>query len=72
MATELDIAQLETLVPLGGLKPDNLHALLKKVNLRQAQRGETLFKEGDTDKRAVYVLSGTIELKIGDEAVETI
>jgi len=72
MATELDIAQLETFVPLGGLKQDNLRALLKKTDLRQAQRGETLFKEGDTDKRAVYVLSGTIELKIGDEAVETI
>jgi len=72
MATELDIAQLQTFVPLGGLKAENLHALLKKIDLREAQRGGTLFKEGDTDKRSVYVLSGTIELKVGDEPVETV
>ena len=72
MAKELDIAQLKVLSPLDGLKKENLHALLKKITLRHAKRGETLFKEGDTKKRAVYVLSGTVELKESDEVVRTI
>lgn len=72
LATELDISLLQNFLPIGGLKTDNRQALLKKINLRQAQRGEKLFKEGDTEKRTVYVLSGTIELKVGDEVVSTV
>ena len=72
MAKELDIVQLRDLSPLNELKEDNLHALLKKIELLEANRGQTLFKKGDTKKRTVYVLSGTIELKEGDEVVQTI
>ena len=72
MAKELDIAQLEALSPLNGLKRDNLHALLKKIELLEANRGQTLFKKGDTEKRTIYVLSGTIELKEGDGVVQSI
>ncbi len=72
MAKELDIVQLRGLSPLNGLKSDNLQALLKKIELLEANRGQALFKKGDTEKRTVYVLSGTIELKEGDEVVQTI
>ena len=72
MAKELDIVQLRVLSPLNEMKKDNLHALLKKIELLEANRGQTLFKKGDTEKRTVYVLSGTIELKEGDEVVQTI
>ena len=72
MANKLDIAQLRSLSPLNALKRDNLRAILHKIELLQANRGQALFKKGDTDKRTVYVLSGTIELKEGDEVVQTI
>lgn len=72
MAKELDIVQLRVLSPLNELKKDNLQALLKKIELLEANHGQTLFKKGDTKKRTVYVLSGTIELKEGDEVVQTI
>jgi CRP-like cAMP-binding protein len=72
MATTLDIQKLRKFSPLDGLKKDNLHALLKKVTLRQANSGETLFSEGDTEKRTVYLLTGTVELKDGEETVETL
>jgi len=72
MDNELDIAQLETLSPLNALKRNNLRALHKKIDLLQAKRGQTLFEKGDTEKRAFYVLSGTIELKEGNEVVQTI
>ena len=70
MATTLDIQKLRRFSPLDGLKKDNLHALLKKVTLRQASSGEKLFSEGDTEKRTVYLLTGTVELKDGEETVE--
>jgi CRP-like cAMP-binding protein len=72
MASELNIEQLQALSPLGGLKRDNLHALLKKITLLHATAGEALFSEGDTEKRSVYLLSGTVELKSGDDVAATI
>jgi len=72
MASKLDIAQLKSLSPLNGLKTDNLRALLHKIELLEANRGQTLFKKGDTEKRTIYVLSGMIELKEGDKVVQTI
>jgi CRP-like cAMP-binding protein len=72
MDRKLGIRQLRALSPLNGLKRRNFYALLKKIELLEANRGQTLFKKGDTEKRAFYVLSGTIELKEGDKVVQTI
>jgi len=72
MANKIDIAQLKSLSPLDGLKRNNLRAILRETELLQAKRGQTLFKKGDTDKRAVYVLSGMIELKEGDNVVQAV
>jgi len=56
--------------PLDGLKRDNLAALAKKVQIRELSPGQILFKEGDSEKRTVYVLSGLLELlddgKVGE------
>jgi CRP-like cAMP-binding protein len=48
--------------PLDGLKRDNLAALARKVQIREMSPGQLLFKEGDTEKRTLYVLSGILEL----------
>lgn len=72
MAKELDIAQLRGLSPLNGLKQENLEALLKKIEILEAKSGQALFKSGDTKKHTVYVLSGTVELKDGDEVIQII
>lgn len=72
MANKLDIAQLKSLSPLNGLKKDNLRAILDKIEPLEAKRGQTLFKEGDTDKRTVYVLSGKIALTESGKVVQTI
>ncbi len=52
---------------MSSLKKDNLHALVKKVKVREAQPGEALFHEGDTEKRTVYVLAGAVELREGSK-----
>jgi CRP-like cAMP-binding protein len=72
MTNKRDIVQLKRLSPLNGLKTDNLRAILDTIELLEANRGQTLFKKGDTEKRTVYVLSGMIELKEDGKVVETI
>jgi CRP-like cAMP-binding protein len=62
MINDMDVARLRDFSPFGALKTDNLESLLAKVRMLQAGRGETLFSEGDTDERSVYLLSGTVEL----------
>ena len=66
---QVSTALLRGLSPLDGLKRDNLAALARKVQLREASPGQLLFKEGDTEKRTVYVISGIIELVDGGSVV---
>jgi CRP-like cAMP-binding protein/rhodanese-related sulfurtransferase len=53
---------LKAFSPLDGLKRDNLAALAKKVRIRELSPKQILFKEGDTEKRTIYVVSGDLEL----------
>jgi len=48
--------------PLDGLKRDNLAALARKVQIREMSPGQILFKEGETEKRTLYVVAGILEL----------
>jgi CRP-like cAMP-binding protein len=72
MNKQVDIQQLKSFSPIDGLKKDNLHALAKKTKVRDAAPGEALFREGDSEKRTVYVLSGTVELREGQRTVATV
>jgi CRP-like cAMP-binding protein len=55
--------------PLDGLKPDNLAALARKVQVRELSPGQVLFKEGDTEKRTFYVVTGVVNLLDQDKIV---
>jgi CRP-like cAMP-binding protein len=59
---QLDTNLLKSFSPLDGLKRDNLAALSKKVQIRELSPQQILFKEGDTEKRTIYVVSGSLEL----------
>ena len=59
---QAQISQLKGLSPLGGLKQENLHALIEKSRIRSLAPGETLFEVGDNEKISVYLLSGDLEL----------
>ena len=72
MSKQVDSNQLRALSPLDSLKKDNLFALAKKTKIREAQPGEALFREGDSEKRTVYVLTGTVELRAQDRTVAKI
>ena len=60
---------LRNFSPLDGLKRDNLAALARKVQVREMSPGQILFKEGDTEKRTIYIVSGTLELMDGAKIV---
>jgi CRP-like cAMP-binding protein len=72
MNTHVQIEQLRALIPLNSLKKDNLQALVKKTEIREAGPGELLFSEGDTAKRTMYVLVGNIDLVKGNEVASSI
>src|SRR5688572_2664457 len=64
---ELDV--LRSFSPLDGLKRENLHALGKKTRLQELDSGRILFKEGESDKRTIYLVGGELELRVGDRTV---
>jgi CRP-like cAMP-binding protein/rhodanese-related sulfurtransferase len=68
----LEIALLKTFSPLDGLKADNLFALSKKTQIKSLESGRLLFKQGETDRRTYYLVSGTIELRADDRSVGSI
>jgi CRP-like cAMP-binding protein len=68
MTTEL----LKRFSPLDGLKRDNLAALARKVQVRELSPGQILFKEGDTEKRTFYIVSGILELQDHGKVVGTV
>jgi CRP-like cAMP-binding protein len=69
---QLDLALLRTFSPLDGLKVENLHALARKTQIRDLQAGRLLFKEGDTDKRHYYLVSGSVELRTDERIIATV
>ena len=72
MSKTLDINVLAQFSPLDGLKKENRHALANKTEIKEAGDGELLFSQGDSNKRAFYVLTGTVELLEDGVAKETI
>ena len=59
---EASVQLLKTLAPLDGLKRDNIAALAKKVTVRKLSTGRNLFKEGDTDRRTIWLVGGMLEI----------
>jgi len=61
MTKQVDSAQLKAFSPIDSLKKDNLAALAKKTKVRDAQPGETLFREGDAEKRTFCDMQFTLQ-----------
>jgi CRP-like cAMP-binding protein len=67
-----DVALLRKLSPLDGMKNDNLAALARKVAIREMPANRMLFKEGDTERRTYWLISGMVELREGERTVAMI
>lgn len=68
----LNISVLRSFTPLDGLKKENLNALATKAQLREVQSDQTIFKQGDNDKRSIYLVSGMVELMQDGDTVSVI
>jgi len=63
MPTELTNDILKRFSPMDGMKRQNLSALAKKTSIRELESGLTLFSAGDSQKRTIFLVSGSVELK---------
>ncbi len=72
MIKGMDVAQLGNFSPFNALKYTNLDELLDDIEVLQATQGQVLFKEDDSSKRSIYLLSGTISLREGDQVQSTV
>ncbi|MFK8018089.1 MAG: cyclic nucleotide-binding domain-containing protein [Gammaproteobacteria bacterium] len=68
----IDPNLLKSLTPLDGLKAENLQALVKKTSVQELSSGRFIFKEGDSEKRTIYILSGQVELRTDTKVVRVI
>ncbi|HTP38222.1 MAG TPA: cyclic nucleotide-binding domain-containing protein [Steroidobacteraceae bacterium] len=65
----VDVALLRKLSPLDGMKNENLVSLARKVGTSHLAANRVLFKEGDNDRRTIWLLSGLLELREGEKTV---
>ena len=72
MTTGMDVVQLGNFSPFNALKSTNLTELLDNIEVLQATQGQVLFDKGETEKCSIYLLSGTIALRDGDQVLDTI
>lgn len=63
---------LRTLTPLNGLKPENILDLSGKTMIQDLGAGRFLFKQGEVDKRTIYVISGEVELRVGESIARVV
>lgn len=62
----LDFRQIAQLVPLNSLSADNFKDLVQRLRPEQLSAGRVLFRQGDRDKVAFYLLEGEVELRDGN------
>ena len=67
MTTSMDAAQLGKFSPFDTLESASRNDLLENIQMRHATAGQVLFAKGDTDKRSIYLLSGTLSLRNDDQ-----
>jgi CRP-like cAMP-binding protein len=62
-----DISQYQ---PLDSLNPENIKEIAAKLTVLEFKKGETLFKQGDTDNDQLYLHQGKVEFFEGNKAIK--
>jgi CRP-like cAMP-binding protein len=66
----VDKTDLAKLVPLDSLSEENFNDLVKNSSVEKYPAGTVLFKQGDMDRYAIYVLEGTVVLSSNESTME--
>ena len=69
MADLIDKKILRGLVPPNVLNAENFEELAGKTYIEKVRQGETIFNEGDMDRKSVYLVEGRIELTSGSDSM---
>lgn len=67
-----DVALLSRFAPIGSLRPESIRALARKARLATLPAGAQLFKEGDTERRSLWLVSGAVELSGSDGTLRVV
>jgi len=62
----------QTLVPINGLSPQRQHQLLAQAEILEFRPRELIFREGDRDNFAYFLLDGRLELSAQEQLVKRI
>lgn len=62
MAELVDKVLLKTFVPPSALNSDNFQELAGKTFIEEIAAGRTIFKQGDTDNKTIYLVDGEVVL----------
>lgn len=63
---------LRTLVPISALSEEKFADLQASTHIEEIAAGEQLFKEGDVDSRAIYLLAGKVVMMSGKSIADTV
>jgi len=66
----IDPSVFRDLVPFNSLNPESLRQALAQMTLRNVAPGQVIFKRGDRDNQAVYLVSGRLILESADQERE--
>lgn len=62
-------ARLRQFSPLDGMKSESLRSLARQVTITELGANRVLFRAGDTDRRTIWLASGTLDLREGDRTI---
>jgi len=71
-ACSVDIEQLQHLEPLSSLASEQLEELASHTQVQQLDEGSPIFREGDSERQVVYLLSGTVNLNSSDNGEQRV
>jgi len=63
---------LRTLVPISALSEEKFSDLQANTHIEEIAAGEYLFREGDVDSRAIYLLAGKVVMMSGKSIADTV
>lgn len=72
MADLVDKNILKTFVPASALNTENFQELAGKTFVENVAAGQTIFKEGDNDRKSVYLIDGQVEIVSGSGESKTV